>query len=63
MNIAEKLVQARGEKSRAFVAQNIGVTVSAIAMYEIGRRIPRDEIKIRLAELYGKSVQELFFDD
>lgn len=27
-----------------------------------GQRIPKDEIKIRLANYYKKSVQEIFFD-
>jgi len=30
-------------------------------MYEIGERVPRDEVKTRLAKLYGKTVEEIFF--
>ena len=58
----KKLIALRGEQSRQTVAAAIGISVSAITMYENGKRIPRDEIKMRLAEYYGVSVQELFFD-
>ena len=58
------LIKLRGEnRTQQEVADSIGVTVSAIGMYERGERITRDEIKIRLAEYYGKSIGEIFFDD
>ena len=62
MSISEKLVKARGDRSREDVAAAIGVSLSAIAMYETGARVPRDETKIKLAKLYNTTVQELFFD-
>ena len=62
MTVAERLVQARGGKSREDVATAVGVSLSAIGMYEIGARVPRDEIKVRLAQYYNTSVQDLFFD-
>ena len=60
--VAERLRKLRGDKSRDEVAKAIGVSVSAIAMYENGERIPRDGIKLKIAEYYHKSVQEIFFD-
>ena len=60
--IGERLVKLRGTTPREAVAKAIGLSVSAISMYENGERIPRDAIKIKLAEFYGKSVQEIFFD-
>ena len=39
----------------------IDVSVSAVAMYETGKRIPRDEIKIRIAEHFGVPVESIFF--
>ena len=62
VTVAERLIIARGKKKREDVAKAVGVSVSAIAMYENGDRVPRDEIKVRLADYYKKSVQELFFD-
>ena len=61
MSIAERLVKARGERSREDVANEVGVSLSAITMYELGARVPRDETKIKLAKLYNMTVQELFF--
>ena len=58
--IAEKLVELRGEKTQAEVAENVGISLSTLAMYETGKRIPRDEIKIRLANYYGTTVESLF---
>ena len=60
--IAERLVALRGNKSREQVAKAIGVSISAISMYENGERIPRDDIKIRIANYYNRTVQEIFFD-
>jgi putative transcriptional regulator len=30
-------------------------------MYERGERIPRDQIKKRIAQYFGQSVEEIFF--
>lgn len=62
MTVAERLVMARGDRRREEVASAVGVSLSAIAMYENGERVPRDETKIKLAAYYGMTVQELFFD-
>ena len=43
MSVAERLVRARGDRRREDVANAVGVSVSAIAMYENGGRVPRDE--------------------
>ncbi len=59
--IGKKLRELRGVKSIKTVADNNGISVSALSMYECGVRIPRDEIKIRLASYYGTTVEELFF--
>ena len=62
MTIAGRLVRARGNRRREDVANAVGVSLSAISMYENGVRVPRDETKVRLANYYGLTVQELFFD-
>lgn len=58
--ILSKLRIAKG-KSRAEVAKAIGVSVSAVAMYELGERIPRDDVKVKIAKYFGKSVSTIFF--
>ena len=59
--IARKLVELRGGRSRQEVSNALGISLSALAMYENGDRIPRDETKVRIATYYGKSVEEIFF--
>ena len=59
--IAQRLIDARGDRPRAEVAKAVGISLSALTMYEIGKRVPRDEIKVRLSDYYGVSVQDLFF--
>lgn len=34
---------------------------SAVGMYESGKRVPRDEIKIRIAEHFTVPVESIFF--
>lgn len=62
VDLSERLKKARGDRRREDVAKAVGVSLSAIAMYENGDRVPRDEVKIKLAKLYNTSVQALFFD-
>ena len=58
----EKLIALRGNRSQEEVAKALGISVSALSMYEQGNRIPRDEIKIALARYFNVSVGYLFFD-
>ena len=61
--VAERVKAARAEKGASIdeVAKGCGVSVSAIQMYECGQRIPRDSIKVAMADYFGKTVQDLFF--
>lgn len=61
IKIAKRLVELRGNKSREDVANSVNISCSALSMYEQGNRIPRDEIKVRLANYYGTTVQDIFF--
>lgn len=58
----EKLKALRGNRSVDEVAKAIGISRSAVGMYESEERIPRDDIKIRLAEYFRTTVQAIFFD-
>ena len=58
---AQMLKELRGDRTQEEVAEAIGVTKSAWAMYERGERVPRDEIKVKIAKYFGKTVEELFF--
>lgn len=57
------LRELRGDRRLEDVAVAVGVGVSSIVMYELGQRTPRDDVKRKLANFYGKSVQEIFFPD
>lgn len=59
--IANRLIELRGDVPREIISNELGISVSALAMYEQGNRIPRDEIKIKIAQYYNTSVQEIFF--
>lgn len=59
--MAEILVKLRGDKSQGEVAKELGISVSALSMYENGARIPRDPIKIRIADYYNMPIQDIFF--
>ncbi|RNC98262.1 helix-turn-helix transcriptional regulator [Lysinibacillus halotolerans] len=59
--IGQKLTKLRGEETREDVARKIGVSVSAWQMYENGQRIPKDEIKVKIASYFNKSVGEIFY--
>lgn len=59
--MAAKLVELRGDKTQDEVAESIGVSKSALCMYETGQRVPRDPIKMRIAKYYKKSVTSIFF--
>ena len=59
----KKLRSLREEKNETAgdLSSAINVSESAIFMYEAGKRIPRDEIKIRIAEHFAMPVESIFF--
>lgn len=65
LKIADKISKLRMKKgiSKTQMADDLGLTVASISYYEKGERIPSDEVKIKMANYFGKSVQEIFFDE
>lgn len=61
--VGNKLRALRGAKTLEYVSEETGIGRSALNMYELGMRTPRDETKIKLATYYGVSVADLFFDE
>lgn len=59
--IGKKLVKLRGEKTQEEVAKDLGIATSTLSMYENGERIPRDNIKLRIAAYYGEPIHLIFF--
>lgn len=62
MSTGAKLRELRGNKTQQETADAIGITKSALAMYERDERVPRDEVKVRIANYYGVSIVSLFFN-
>lgn len=60
--IGKKLVHLRGKGTQEEVANSLGISVSALSMYERGERIPRDNIKIRISSYYKKPIHKIFFE-
>lgn len=60
MNLGKRLKDLRGDKSRDSVAAAIGISSSALGMYENNMRVPRDDVKKKIAEYYEISIQRLF---
>ena len=48
--------------SREQFSNEVGITLSAVSMYENGQRIPRDEIKVKIARVLKTSIEALFFN-
>ena len=62
MTLREKLIHLRGDKTQKEVSEAIGISTSTLGMYETGERIPRDEIKQKIAKYYDVSIEYLFFE-
>lgn len=63
MNRGEALKKARGDLDRSEVAKELGISLSALSLYESGGRVPRDDVKVKMAKLYNTTVGRLFFDE
>lgn len=61
-DIGSTLKTLRGNQSPGEAAFTLGISKSALFMYERGERMPRDEVKERIASHYGSTVQHIFFD-
>lgn len=56
-----KLRELRGNRSAKEVSDAVGISESALLMYERGERNPRDDIKASLADYYNVGIGELFY--
>lgn len=64
MSVGMKLKALRHakKKTQKQAAADLEITKSALAMYERDERVPRDEVKIRIAKYYGEPLESLFFN-
>lgn len=61
--MAETLRRLRGNRTQEEVARSCGISISALSSYELGERVPRDEVKKKLADYYKRTVQYIFFKE
>lgn len=52
-NERKSLIELRGNRSKEEVAKALNISIEALAAYENGERVPRDEVKVRLSKFYG----------
>lgn len=59
--LGENLKKAREEKKLGIVqvAQEVGITHAALSYFENGLKVPSVPTLVRLAEVLGKSIDEL----
>lgn len=63
MSVGMKLRALRQaqKKTQKQAAADLNITKSALAMYERDERVPRDEVKVRIAKYYDEPLETLFF--
>lgn len=59
--IGATLKDLRGERSQQAIADQLGVSAVSVSKWERGESMPTDSLKIAIAQLYGKTVQDIFF--
>ncbi len=62
MTIGEKLKKLRGSKTMTEMARDIGITTTSLWNYENNYRVPKDEVKKKIAIYFKKTVDEIFFN-
>jgi DNA-binding XRE family transcriptional regulator len=61
--IGKRLRTLRGSRSLDEVAKALNVTPMAVSLWERGERVPSDDLKIKIAAYYKRSVTFIFFAD
>lgn len=59
----KRLRELRGTRTQKEIGNAVGVNPNTISMYESGERTPSDKVKIKLAQLFGVTVGNIFFEE
>lgn len=59
--VGERLRALRGSRSLDEVANALCVTPMAVSLWERGERIPSDDMKIKIAAYFKRSITFIFF--
>ena len=57
------LRKLRGDRTQEEIAAILGITKSSWAMYERDERVPRDEVKIRIANFLVRRCRSFLYPD
>lgn len=60
--VRNKLIELRNDESRRKVAGDLGITPQALGMIERGDRTPSLELAKKIADYYGVTIEEIFFN-
>lgn len=60
--IRDGLIAARGNKTQAEVAKELGISQKYLSKLELGKRTPSANLLAKIADYYGKPVDALFPD-
>ncbi len=55
-----KVARAEMDLTQAELAERIGVTRQAVNSIELGKYVPSTVLALKMAQLFGKKVEELF---
>lgn len=58
-----KLIELRGQRTRQEVAKALGITPQMLGMIERGQRYGSPTLMKRIADYYGVSIEEIFFEE
>lgn len=56
-----KYYRSKTHESQFSLAVKLGVSPSAIGLWETGKRSPRDDTKVKIARHFGVRVEDIFF--
>lgn len=59
--VGKRLRALRGSRSLEEVSKALGVTPMAVSLWERGERIPSDDMKIKIAAYFKRTVTFIFF--
>ena len=61
--IGERLKKLRGNRSLEEVSSALGVSAMAVSLWERGERTPSDDLKVKIATYYKRTVMSIFFKE
>lgn len=62
MTAGERMKKLRGTRTQEEVARALGISFSSYSKYERNARVPRDNVKKKIAAYFKTTVAKIFFD-